>query len=884
MGKIMRRDDETLLTTAIEQLRAAEPGAGELENSALTVADRLGIDKMTKAQEGSAVYSIDNCSDLQQLLRPYWAGTLSTSQSLLIEAHLRDCGACLRQFRNASRADVLDWSAPGLATAKSTRSWFWQPRQLSWALAPTFALLVGSFFVYKAYWQVPPGVRAEVQSIDGTAYRISDSGDHQLKPGDKLAEGDELRTSGGAHAVLRLADGSTVEMNERSVLGVGARGHNMTISLDNGAVIVQAAKRTSGHLYVKTADCRVAVTGTVFSVNAGIKGSRVAVLQGAVEVAHAGIDTLVQAGDQMTTNDNLGTAPVTQQIAWSHDREKYLPLLAQFSVLQQKLERIPFPGPRYSSDLLARVPAETLLYVSIPNLGDFLSEANKTFQDQLQQSPALRQWWNQGKNRNTADLDSLVEKLHQMSQYLGDEVVIVGVKQASNPGFAIVADVQKSGLDDFLRKQFPPSASIPGLMLYDEGSLSAAYDTSKVQSGEYGLIRQHEVIFSNSIATLKQMNAQLNAGASGFALGEFGQQITAAYSRGAGVILAADLHQMLTNKIGVIHNGSNATRVFESSGMDGVRYLIAEHRETNGVPENHLNLQFSGTRQRVASWLAAPAPIGSLDFVTPNAAIAVALLSKDPKSIADDLMSITETGEGQQNKEWSEAEAKLHISFRDDLAANLGGDFLLSLDGPVLPTPSWKAVIEVHDSAQLEKTLEQVVQSIRELSQGKNAHAIAIEPSDVGGQRFYSIHDDTSGNTFAQYTFADGYMIVAPNRALLIDAIHSHTSGNSLARSTAFKAMLPKDDNENYSAVAYQNLSPVLAPLLSQMSGESAKAIQQIAADARPTAICAWGKDSRIEAASDSRLFGFDFLTLGALIHPDKNKAEKDEQGNKLAN
>jgi hypothetical protein len=58
----------------------------------------------------------------------------------------------------------------------------------------------------------------------------------------------------------------------------------------------------------------------------------------------------------------------------------------------------------------------------------------------------------------------------------------------------------------------------------------------------------------------------------------------------------------------------------------------------------------------------------------------------------------------------------------------------------------------------------------------------------------------------------------------------------------------------------------VLNPLLSQFSGESADAIRKLAADSRPTAICAWGKENRIEAASDSRLFGFDFLTLGALL------------------
>jgi len=43
------------------------------------------------------------------------------------------------------------------------------------------------------------------------------------------------------------------------------------------------------------------------------------------------------------------------------------------------------------------------------------------------------------------------------------------------------------------------------------------------------------------------------------------------------------------------------------------------------------------------------------------------------------------------------------------------------------------------------------------------------------------------------------------------------------------QALLPKDANENYSAVAYQNLSPVLTPLLSQLSGETADAVRELA-------------------------------------------------------
>ena len=315
--------------------------------------------------------------------------------------------------------------------------------------------------------------------------------------------------------------------------------------------------------------------------------------------------------------------------------------------------------------------------------------------------------------------------------------------------------------------------------------------------------------------------------------------------------------------------------------MNQVQYLIAEHREINGVPQNHLNLQFSGTRQRVASWLGEPAPMGSLDFVSTNAAFATTLLSKDPREIADDLMAMAEADRPGQSKSWGEAEEQLHISIRNDLAASLGGEFLVALDGPVLPTPSWKAIIEVRDSARLEQTLEQLASSIREHEHDKDSHEIVIEPGQAGAQTFYSLRDTKTGAVVAQYTFADGYMILAPNRALILEALQTHANGSSLSRSQAFRALLPKDENENYSAVAYQNLGPVLTPLLSQVSGDAAAAIRELAADSRPTAICAWGKDSRIEAASDSRLFGFDFLTLGALFGPAHHAGAFDSR-NKL--
>jgi hypothetical protein len=66
-------------------------------------------------------------------------------------------------------------------------------------------------------------------------------------------------------------------------------------------------------------------------------------------------------------------------------------------------------------------------------------------------------------------------------------------------------------------------------------------------------------------------------------------------------------------------------------------------------------------------------------------------------AIADDLMAMAGDN-GSQNNGWDEVQTKLQIDIRNDLAANLGGEFLISLDGPVLPTLSWKAIIEVRNA------------------------------------------------------------------------------------------------------------------------------------------------------------------------------------------
>ncbi len=748
----MRDRDNTLLTQAVRGLQSDLPRAEELTASATKIAQRLGIE----IREEVAGIVTANCEDVRRSLHAYKRGTLSNTQASLIEMHMRQCAGCTQTFGSGSAIKTVDWSRPSQARLR-----IWKPRTFGWAFAVVFSLLVCGLFLYRSFWEVPPGVRAEVQSIDGSAYLVSGSQERSLSPGNKLDEGTQLRTASGSRAVLRLSDGSTVEVGERTSLGLSARGRNMTVSLNGGAVIVQAAQRSSGHLYVRTSDCRVAVTGTLFSVNSGIKGSRVAVLRGNVEVAHAGVETQLQAGEQLATSGSLAPVPLEQEVAWSQDRDQHLQLIAELATLQHRIGQIALPQPAYHSDLLSRVPADTMLYISIPNLGDFLSQANAIFHDQLSNSPALQQWWNRGHGNNTEELDALVDKLHRVSEYLGNEMVVVGLRRADRSSFAILADVEKDGLNTALKSLVSNQTSMGSIVVLDEPALNALPNTASSSHAAYALLLPHEAILSNDVTMLKTVDAQFNAGASGFAAGEFGKQIAAAYSRGAGIILAADIHSMLDQSQQRLSASHPAGRALEESGLEDVRYLIAEHREGNGAPENHLNVEFAGERQRVASWLAEPGPMRSLEFVSPHASLVAAALSKDPSKIADDLTSMTTAESGHSNTQSNPADAELKATIHDELIANLGSEFLLTLDGPVLPTPSWKGVIEVRDPDRIEAALEHLASLIDNQEQSKSSHRISIEPTDSNGQRFYAIHDLSSGAVVAQYTFSNGYMLIA---------------------------------------------------------------------------------------------------------------------------
>jgi hypothetical protein len=297
-----------------------------------------------------------------------------------------------------------------------------------------------------------------------------------------------------------------------------------------------------------------------------------------------------------------------------------------------------------------------------------------------------------------------------------------------------------------------------------------------------------------------------------------------------------------------------------------VRYLTMEHREVGGKTESHADLTFSSERQGVASWLAAPASMGSLDFVSPDASMVTSAVIKNPRSIMEEVFKMIGSGDAQFSQHLADFETKSGVNVLDDIAAPLGGEVTMAFDGPMLPTPRWKLIFEVYDPATLQSTIAKLVDSFnRENTEG---HVMQLTQHQVGSRTYFVISNPNHANSEVDYTFVDNYLIAAPDLATISRAIQSREAGYTLAKSAGFQALLPSDGYTNFSAIFYHNIGPVVGPLAAQLKSSGALTRQQqqsvdaLTANSAPGLIYGYGQPDRIEVASNTGFMGFDLGTL----------------------
>ena len=793
---------------------------------------------------GSAgVSRIRGCADFRSLFPAHLAKTASDARRMLVDDHLRECVECrhafdeLRGVRSNVRAFV-----PRAETAP--------PSRMKWAIAAAVTLTAGA--TAWSVYRLGPGMSeplVAVQTVDGSLYHLASNGAFPAGEGQQFQAGEEIRTPIGSKAVLRLFDGSLIEMNERSELSV-VRGWNSTkIRLERGNIIVQAAKQKRGTLQVASGDAVVTVRGTIFSVNRGTRGSRVSVVEGAVEVAQAGRNESLKPGGQTTTDSSLATVPVKEEVAWSRDAARYLALLGELGALERKLESVPGPAPRYSSRLAQLIPADTRVFVAIPNIGGNLGEFKRLFDEQLRESPMLADWWGGASNASMRkEVESMIAQVQKLSTYLGGEVVVSLPLRDSS--VLVLAEVQRDGLAEFLKKELPDL---------------------KLQEGRQFAVHKGYAAFADSPERLAMGIAGIDRGASAQP-SPLQARVQQAYQNGAGWLVCADVEQILSQSVKSNHGGGSPMNL----GFDNARFLVLERRDAGGRANTSATLTFDGERKGVASWLGPAGPLKTLDYVSPNAGVAASAVTKNPRLMVEDIYRILNGSSTDIEQRLGDFERRTGVSVMNDLAASLGSEITFALDGPVLPTPAWKLALEVLAPQKLQWSIEKLVEAVnREVAArepGQNFQ-LSIASETTGGRAYYKI----AGGKLPfeiHYTYADGYLVGGSSRGQVISSLDGRRGGINLARSDKFRNSLPYGSNPNFSAVLYHDLGGAYGPIAEQLkatgygSPEFQKGLDSVK-DMKASLVGIYGGADRITASSAGSVFGLNLSMIGA-IHQGK--------------
>jgi hypothetical protein len=874
---------DAVLDRVTAGIQSEEIDTTVVESAADRVWARLSRQSVVDLPVAKAVDEIRGCADFQALIPAYLRKELTDARTLLLEDHTRECIPCRKALKAARNGSAQSTSA--VHTVRKVELGQSQTPVWKWAIAATLIIGVG-LVAFNIYRNLSGEARATIQAASGAVFRVTETESRAIGVGEEISRGERIRTAKDAGAVVRLEDGSLVEMRERSEFSLSRNSDGTTIHLNRGNVIVEAAKQRGGHLYVATDDALVSVTGTIFSVNNGTKGSRVSVVEGEVHVNHAGDEKVLHPGDQSTTSASLELIPVQEEVSWSRNADRYAKMMLELTGLRRELDqKAPRPGVRYSTRLLDLVPDGTVIYGALPNLSATLVESHRIMQERIQQNAALREWWKQERpdSHGGPNLDQLIEEIRQFGEYLGTEIVAsakMGERGPIDP--LVLAELSdREGFRPFLEQKIAAFTATekgaPKIRIIDD-PLSATQQPvgSGKQANEVLVwINGDLLAAAPRLQQLQQLAATLkDTNANSFKATSFYVRLAETYHAGAGLIVAADLEKIIDRMVHESNDPNAAKRneTYKQLGLMSLKHFVVEQKDVEGKTNSRAMLSFKEQRSGIASWLAAPGPMGALNFISPDANLVAAFVVREPSSLVDELLGYLDTASPHIRQDLKVLEADYGLKLRDDFAAPLGGEFAFALDGPLLPTPSWKMVFEVYDPARLQQTFERVVEEVNKQAAREGKGGLQWERSESGSYTFYTLKSVTYGVEL-HYAYVDGYLIAAPTRALIERALKYRELGLTLLRSPRFTSALPADGNANFSAIFYHDLAPLLEPIAGRVEKaaqglpeEQQRAIRA-AADAPPTLAYAYAQGDSIIFAADSEggPFGFSPATLVGL-------------------
>jgi hypothetical protein len=867
-------DFDAMLDNTTSEIRGESVDSTVVDKAAERVWARLAAETSAARTESVAADRIGDCADFQSLIPAYLTGSLSEARSLLLVDHTHECIPCRKAMKDARSRKM----APAKKAVVSSRFRI-QPVILRWGIAA--ALVIGLGLVALPFiqrWSPLGGnLEATVQAAEGQVYQIADTSSAPVTVGEKLQKGDRIRTAKDARASVRLGDGSVIEMKDRSELSLTNNSLGTTIHLNRGAIVVEAAKQGKRHLFVDTGDgSHVSVTGTVFSVNSGTKGSRVSVIEGEVHMDHGGSERVLTAGEQATTSASIAKVPVKDEVAWSRKAANYAETLAALSSLNKELGKVTLPGVRNSTHLLDLMPENTIVYAALPNLTSTIVESHRIMQERINQNPALREWWEKEQGgHHGPNVDQVMDTVREFGEYLGDEIAVsVSMDEKGEPVSPLVlADLKNSqGLQQFIEQQIAKYANDQKVGNSQRPQIKFVADplTATATEGEPGQkVEELYVWIQNDLFAASPKLNQLQDLAnivqkgqtSSFTGTAFHNRVAQVYQEGAGLVVAANLERVIEKAKPDLTKGANAAQresALKQLGILNLKYFVLDQTSLEGKTHTQATVSFSEAERGIPSWLADPGPMGSLEYISPDANVVAGFVVRDPVKLVDDLLGVLETVSPDLKKNLEKQQADRGLDIRKDIAAPLGGEFAFAIDGPILPTPSWKMVFEVNDSAHLQQTLERVVNEVNKEAVKFGKTGLVWDRTELEGRTYYTLRSGDFG-VEVNYTYVNGYVVMGPSRAMVAQAVKMQGQGYTLLRSSKFTAGLPADGNANFSAVFYHNLAPLVQPFADRIASaasnlpqEQQQAIKSMAADMPPTLAYAYARGDSITFAANT--------------------------------
>ncbi|MBN2321420.1 MAG: FecR domain-containing protein [Acidobacteria bacterium] len=747
------------------------------------------------------------CGEFQTDFQAYLQGSLPANRSLLLEDHLGRCPNC--------RTHLARLKGNHKIAAMPVRQASRWPRRAAWLAAAAVilcALYLGRDTIYNSL--VPQGEVATLDSVDGKIYLVAGG---ILKPGDAIGRNDIVRTSPGAHARLRLKDGSLVDINESTELSIQNALSGRSIQLKRGDIIVQAAKQRLGHLRVQTRDSLTSVKGTVFAVSSGISGTLVSVVEGSVAVSYSGTDILLSPGEQEATNPVLESS-VEQAISWSPDADTYIGMLASLVQVEKQIAELPFPQLPTQSQIIQSIPPNMFIYGAVPNIGDSLNQVTAIMEQQALENVDFSQWWN---FVNSQGLNLLVDSVQTINAHLGNEIVygITSIQPGATEKIPVILAEVKPGNKPQLEEAI-------GMLGTSENPFPLPY-----------YLDDTLLLVSNTEQNLDWVLANLGQGAAS----SFASAIADRYSNNVGWLLGIDMESLISQ--------SADAPDFVQAHM--VKHLFFDQPNPLGIPENEMVVTFNGPRMGLTSFMADAGSGGAAEYITGEALAAGYIATREPQQLFEELIAQFTRFDPAVLDNLARAESQIGIDFSNDLARALGTESAFSLESVSTAGPAWTMVILVNDASTLEASIRRLVDVCNmELENAGNTNRILYSRDAVDGRTWTTVQS-TEQPLDITWTFDRGYLVASSDRATALRAIGTRDGGLPLIFSSAFQQQLPVSTGLHPSGFVWLNTQGAFQDLAALVPNP---AIRELITERDPILVVFDAAAEQIRAASRTRL------------------------------